>query len=93
MARGKHKSIPKELKKNINWLEKEGAKIIIGLSECARHKFAPGTIKLLRETDAGFKANGYSGNGVMNLFIVVKDDELREEIRSKFLGGDSITKE
>ena len=84
MARGKHKSIPKELKKNISWLEKEGAKIIIGLSECARHKFPPGHIKLLNETEAGFKANGYSGNGVMNLFIVVKDDKLRGLIKERF---------
>lgn len=84
MARGKHKSIPKELKKNIAWLEKEGAKIVIGLSECARHKYAPGTIKILNETEAGFKTNAYSGNGVMNIFIVVKSDELREKIKEKF---------
>jgi hypothetical protein len=84
MARGKHKSIPKELKKNINWLENQGAKIVIGLSECARHKYAPGTIKILSETAAGFKANAYSGNGVMNIFIVVKNDELRELVKEKF---------
>jgi len=84
MARGKHKSIPKELKKNVAWLESNGAKLIIGLSECARHKYSPGTIKLLKETDAGFKANGYSGNGVMNLFIVIKDLELRKKIKEKF---------
>ena len=84
MARGKHKSIPKELKKTIAWLEKEGAKIVIGLSECARHKYAPGSIKILSETEAGFKANAYSGNGVMNIFIVVKTDELRDKIKEKF---------
>ncbi len=84
MARGKHKSLPKELKKNANWLEKQGAKIIIGLCECARHKYPPGSIKILNETDAGFKANAYSGNGVMNIFIVVKPGELREKIREKF---------
>ena len=84
MSRGKHKSIPKELKKNAAWLEKNGAKIVIGLSECARHKYSPGTIKLLREDEAGFKANGYTGNGVMNLFIVVKDPKLREKIKEKF---------
>mgnify|MGYP001336025354 CR=1 FL=1 len=84
MARGKHKSIPKELKKNIGWLEKEGAKVVIGLSECARHKYPPGFIKILSETDAGFKANAYSGNGVMNIFIVVKSIELKEKIKLKF---------
>lgn len=84
MARGKHKSIAKELKKNIAWLENQGAKIIIGISECARHKFSPGTIRLVNETEAGFKAIGYSGNGIMNLFIVVKDAELREKIKEKF---------
>lgn len=84
MARGKHKSIAKELKKSVLWLENNGAKIIVGISECARHKFSPGTLRLTSETEAGFKAIGYSGNGIMNLFVVVKDDELRSKIKEKF---------
>ncbi len=84
MVKGKHKSVPKELKKNITWLENQGCKIVIGISECARHKYSPGAIKLARETDAGFKAIAYSGNGIMNIFIVTKNNELRELVREKF---------
>ncbi|MCE2928265.1 MAG: hypothetical protein LW817_01380 [Candidatus Caenarcaniphilales bacterium] len=84
MAKGRHQSTPKELKKNFAWLENYGAKIIIGISECARHKYSPGTIKLLRETPAGFKANAYSGNGIMNIFIVTKTPEIRDLVKEKW---------
>lgn len=84
MARGKHQSIPKELKKNITWIEAQGAKVILGLCDCARHKFPPGHIKIQGETDAGLRANGYSGNGVMKFFIRCKDDETIAKIREKF---------
>ena len=52
VARGKHKSVPKELKHHAQWMEDQGIKIVLGLSECARHKFTPGHIKLVSETDA-----------------------------------------
>jgi len=85
MARGKHKTVPRELKKNINWLEnKLGLKIILGISECARHKYPPGHIRLVAKTGAGFKARGYSGNGVIDFFIVCRDEELLELVMAKF---------
>jgi hypothetical protein len=85
MARGKHKSVPKELKKNINWLENiMGLKIILGLSACARHRYSPGHIKLVERTGAGYRARGYSGNGVIDFFIVCRDDELAKIVEEKF---------
>ncbi|MEB3314719.1 MAG: hypothetical protein VKK32_00695 [Candidatus Melainabacteria bacterium] len=85
MARGKHKTVPRELKKNINWLEnKLGVKIVLGISECARHKYPPGHIRLVKKTGAGFRARGYSGNGVIDFFIVCRDEEILELIVAKF---------
>lgn len=84
MARGKHQSVPKELKQSVDWIERQGAKVILGLCDCARHKFAPGHIKLMGRTDAGFKANGYSGNGVMKFFIRCKDPEVLDLIEERF---------
>ena len=72
MARAKHKTVPKELKKSMNWIEAQGAKLVLGVCECARHKFSPGHIRLVQKTDAGYKAIGYTGNGIMNFFIVQK---------------------
>lgn len=89
MARAKHKTVPKELKKSMLWIEAQGAKLVLGVCECARHKFSPGHIRLVQETDAGYKAIGYTGNGVMNFFIVCKTSELGEAIVAKF-GGDSL---
>ncbi len=84
MVRAKHKSVPKELKKNFSWLEKQGIKLVLGICECARHRYSPGTIRLVRDTDAGYKAIGYTGNGIMNFFIVVQDEELKEAIKERF---------
>lgn len=84
MARGKHKSIPKELKKSMAWIEAQGAKLVLGICECARHKFSPGHIRLVQRTDAGFKAIAYSGNGIMNFFIVCKNQEVTDIILEKF---------
>ena len=85
MARGKHKSVPRELKKNISWLEDRlGLKIILGLSSCARHKFSPGHIRLVERTGAGFRARGYSGNGIIDFFIICRDEELAEIVMNKF---------
>lgn len=84
MARGKHKTVPRELKKNISWIENQGAKIVLGLSSCVRHKFTPGHIRIVEETDAGLRAIGYSGNGVINFFIICKTPELVEQILAKF---------
>ncbi len=89
MARAKHKTVPKELKKSMNWIEAQGAKLVLGVCECARHKFSPGHIRLVQKTDAGYKAIGYTGNGVMNFFIVCKTEELCQEIIEKF-GDDSL---
>jgi len=88
MAKGKHKSVPKELKKNISWIEAQGAKVVLGLSECARHKFSPGHIKLVKRDEAGLKAIGYSGNGIINFFIVCKNDEIAKQMLAKF--GDNL---
>lgn len=84
MARGKHKTVPRELKQNVAWIESQGAKVILGMSDCARHKFAPGHIKIQGETEAGLRANGYSGNGVIRFFIRCKDDETLEKIKARF---------
>ncbi len=89
MARAKHKTVPKELKKTMSWIEAQGAKLVLGICECARHKFSPGHIRLVLRTDAGYKAIAYTGNGIMNFFIVCKTEELYEKMLDKF-GGDSL---
>lgn len=84
MARGRHQSVPKELKKEIKWLEDNGVKVILGLCECARHKFPPGKIKVLREMDGGLKANGYSGNGIINIFLRCKNETIKNKLLKRY---------
>lgn len=84
MPQGRHRSVAKELKQVIAWIEKQGAKVTMGMSQCVRHKFPPGHVKLNREVDAGFRATGYSGNGVQKFMIYCDDELLREIIKARF---------
>ena len=45
-------------------------KIVLGRSENARHAFPPGKIKIQHATEAGLKLKAYTGNGVMDVFVV-----------------------
>lgn len=79
---GRHKSLDKELKRSIQSLQKiDGIKkIILGFSECCRHRYPPGYIKVRAKVDGGLKANGFSGKGVTDLFIRISPEELIKPI-------------
>lgn len=83
--RGKHTSLDKNLKKSIKWLESvEGVqKIVLGFSEACRHKYAPGHLRYKMDADGGIKINGYSGNGVVDIFIRISPISLREQVKSQ----------
>lgn len=68
----------------MNWIEAKGAKLVLGICECSRHKFPAGHIRLLRREAAGIKSIGYTGNGIMNFFIVCKNDETYQTMIEKF---------
>lgn len=81
--RGKHQSLDKDLKKSIRWLETVPGvkKIVIGISESCRHRYAPGQLRLKADVDGGIKINGYSGNGVVDLFIKIEPISRREHVK------------
>ncbi|QDT17115.1 hypothetical protein [Alienimonas californiensis] len=81
--RGKHQSLSKGLKRSVGWLENRPGvrKIVLGLSEACRHRRSPGCLSVQRATDAGLHLNGYSGTGVVRLFLVC-DADRREELAS-----------
>lgn len=70
---GKHKKSCKELRPAIKWLESlpEVLRVILGIHETARHSFSPGFIRYKLNTQGGIKLNGYSGNGVIDIFVKV----------------------
>lgn len=83
--RGRHQSLDKDLKRSIRWLESVYGvkKIVIGISESCRHKYAPGHLRFKLDVEGGFKINGYSGNGVVDLFIKIDPLTERETVKSK----------
>lgn len=87
MELGRHRSLDKELKRSIKWLltNKYVDKVVLGFSECCRHKYAPGFIKYRIDVPAGIKANGYSGKGVTDLFVKISPIEKREHVKEYIL--------
>lgn len=81
--KGKHTSLDKMLKLNINWLEAHLAvkKVILGFSECCRHKYRPGAIKFKTDVEGGIKVNGYSGKGVTDIFILISPIAERNAVK------------
>lgn len=76
--RGRHTSAGKTLDRSIRWLEarEHVKKVILGFTNACRHKYPPGHIRYQRDDDGGFHAKGYSGNGVVNLFVRVDRSNL-----------------
>ena len=56
-------------------------KVVLGFSKACRHRYSPGIIRHRNDVDGGIKVNGYSGNGVMDIFIRISPIEERENIK------------
>lgn len=82
--KGKHQSVDKELKPSIAWLESQDcvAKVVLGLCECARHAYKPGTLRFQMDAAGGIKIKAYGGNGVIDIYVKV-DDEAKGDLLAK----------
>lgn len=85
--KGKHKSLDKAMKPHIRWLEAMPCitKVVLGISEACRHRYAPGTLRFKSNVDGGIKINGYSGIGVTDIFIKIDPITERERIKALIL--------
>lgn len=89
MKSGQHQSLCKDGDRSRRWLAAFPCvtKIILGRSEACRHRFAPGTIRLSAQVDAGFKIKIYGGTGVTDGYLYVVSDKrayIREQIEKRF---------
>jgi hypothetical protein len=80
---GRHQSLDSHVKKSLQWLQgiQGVAKVVIGISESCRHRFPPGYIRFKLDVEGGIKMNGYSGNGVTDLFIKIEPITERENVK------------
>ena len=80
---GRHKSLDKEVKRSVQWLMRYDfiTKVVIGISESCRHKYAPGTLRWKSDVPGGIKINAYSGNGVTDIFIKIDPIEKLEAVK------------
>jgi hypothetical protein len=83
--KGRHTSLDKHLKSNILWIEGVSGvqKVVLGISEACRHKYPPGHIRFKMDVDGGIKVIGYSGTGVVDIFIKIDPISARENVKAK----------
>lgn len=83
--KGKHTTVDKHLKRNILWLEKLPyvKKVVLGICEACRHRYAPGQIRFKMDAEGGIKATGYSGTGVVDIFVKIEPITERENVKAK----------
>ena len=89
MSRGKHRSATSDLDLSLKWLESVDSvkKVVLGKTENCRHRYPPGHLRFKHESEGGFKINGYSGNGVIDIFVRCDEnsrDEILEKIQSRY---------
>lgn len=79
----RHQTLDPHVKRSVLWLKSQPyvTKIVIGISECCRHKYAPGYLKFKTDVDAGIKLNGYSGKGVTDLFVKIDPISERDSVK------------
>ena len=87
--RGRHTSAGKDLERSIQWLERrpEVIKVVLSLAEACRTNYQPGHLRHTRNAPGGVKLVGHSGNGIINIFVRVADDDraaLLDAISDKF---------
>ena len=82
--KGRHTSLDKHLK-NILWIEEVPSvqKVVLGISEACRHKYPPGHIRFKMDVEGGIKVTGYSGTGVIDIFIKIAPISARNEVKTK----------
>ena len=86
-GRGRHKTVLKELKQSVSWLEAQGAvqRVILGRTENCRHAYTPGHLRVKSEVLGGLKVVGYGGEGVQDYFVKVQTPEGIEAVKRLIL--------
>ena len=86
---GRHKSVPKELKRSLTQYLPNNAKVVMNDICSCRHTYAVGALKVVSEDGVSAKIRGYYGSGVVNFFVKFTSEEDRElsclEINSGFI--------
>lgn len=82
--RGHHRSVDKELKPSVSWLESlsEVKKVVLNRVESARHSYPPGAIRYQMDALGGIKIKAYGGRGVFDIYVKV-DAEDKEALLAK----------
>ena len=81
--KGRHTSLDKHLVHSVKWIENipQVTKVVLGLSENCRHKYPPGYIRYKKDVAGGIKINGYSGNGIIDIYLKIEPIIAREQVK------------
>ena len=80
---GRHKSIPKELKKTLFVYLPDNAKVIMNDICSCRHSYSPGYLRIINDYELCCKIRGYYGSGIVNFFVKFYSLETKDIFLSK----------
>lgn len=80
---GRHTSLPSELKKSVRRAFPREAKIVMTDIVSCRHKYPVGTLRVVDETENALKVRAYFGSGVVNLFVKLPSEEVKQIVMDK----------
>ncbi|TNF69558.1 MAG: hypothetical protein EP298_02310 [Gammaproteobacteria bacterium] len=66
---GRHKSIPREIKRSLSKVLPSNTKIVMNDICSCRHTFTVGALKIVNNQNNSLTLRGYYGSGVVNLFV------------------------
>jgi hypothetical protein len=90
--RGRHNSIPPDLKRSVAWLDGLASvrRLILGPTRRVGHHFKVGTIRVRRVLPAGLDVLAYAGGRIVTVFIATEPGEavaVAGRIRERFPAG------
>ena len=84
---GRHKSVPKELKRALTYHLSNDVKIIMNDICSCRHAYKTGYLKIVSKNELCAKIRGYYGSGVVNFFVKFPSDESKKSAIKKISGA------
>ena len=82
---GRHKSVPRELKRTLTAALPPDAKVVMSDICSCRHAFKPGTLKVTDSGETTLKLRGYFGSGVVNFFVKLGSINDKQSIIDKLM--------
>lgn len=80
---GRHKSVPKELKRSLTQYLDSDAKVVMNDICSCRHSYKTGALRVVSEDGLCAKIRGYYGSGIVNFFVKFASETSKQKTLNK----------